>query len=147
MADWVGACAAPLSSLVALAALLRAHVVGAEWLHGNDTIVPALVTGPTTTGRLWVYVPLAALFHYAPDRKAEHSRRHFARWHGILQADAYAWFQRALRQGSGNLARRAREGPGLMLGESSSTSPNLAAPRLPWRRCAGSTCCSPSSEI
>jgi hypothetical protein len=32
------------------------------------------------------------MFHYSPDRKAEHPRRHLAGWQGILQADAYAGF-------------------------------------------------------
>lgn len=99
LADWVGACTATLSPLVML---LRAHVLAGERLHGDDTTVPVLATGRTTTGRLWVYVrddrpfagpaPPAALFHYSPDRKAEHPRRHLAGWQGILQADAYAGF-------------------------------------------------------
>jgi transposase len=99
LADWVGACTATLSPLVAL---LRAHVLAGERLHGDDTTVPVLATGRTTTGRLWVYVrddrpfagpaPPAALFHYSPDRKAEHPRRHLEGWQGILQADAYAGF-------------------------------------------------------
>ncbi|MFZ4851030.1 MAG: IS66 family transposase [Caldilinea sp.] len=99
LADWVGACTATLSPLVAL---LRAHVLAGERLHGDDTTVPVLATGRTTTGRLWVYVrddrpfagpaPPAALFHYSPDRKAEHPRRHLVGWQGILQADAYAGF-------------------------------------------------------
>ena len=85
-----------------LVALLRAHVLAGERLHGDDTTVPVLATGRTTTGRLWVYVrddrpfagpaPPAALFHYSPDRKAEHPRRHLAGWQGVLQADAYAGF-------------------------------------------------------
>ena len=99
LADWVGACTATLSPLVAL---LRAHVLAGERLHGDDTTVPVLATGRTTTGRLWVYVrddrpfagpaPPAALFHYSTDRKAEHPRRHLVGWQGILQADAYAGF-------------------------------------------------------
>lgn len=99
LADWVGACTATLSPLVAL---LRAHVLAGERLHADDTTVPVLATGRTTTGRLWVYVrddrplagpaPPAALFHYSPDRKAEHPRRHLTGWQGILQADAYAGF-------------------------------------------------------
>lgn len=75
LADWVGACTATLSPLVAL---LRAHVLAGERLHGDDTTVPVLATGRTTTGRLWVYVrddrpfagpaPPAALFHYTTPR-------------------------------------------------------------------------------
>ena len=99
LADWVGACTATLAPLVAL---IRAHVLAAERLHGDDTTVPVLAKGKTTTGRLWTYVrddrpfagpaPPAALFHYSPDRRGEHPQRHLAAYAGILQADAYAGF-------------------------------------------------------
>ena len=99
LADWVGASAATLAPLVTL---LRAHVLAAERIHGDDTTVPVLAKGKTTTGRLWVYVrndrpfagpaPPAAIFHYSPDRDAEHPNRHLAGYAGILQADAYAGF-------------------------------------------------------
>lgn len=48
LADWVGACTATLSPLVAL---LRSHVMAAERQHGDDTTAPVLATGRTTTGR------------------------------------------------------------------------------------------------
>ena len=99
LADWVGACTANLSPLFAL---IGAHVMAAERLHGDDTTVPVLARGKTTTGRLWTYVrddrpfagpaPPAALFHYSPDRRGEHPQRHLAGYTGILQADAYAGF-------------------------------------------------------
>jgi transposase len=99
LADWVGACSATLSPLVAL---IEAHVLAAERLHGDDTTVPVLAKGKTVTGRLWTYVrddrpfagptPPAAVFFYSPDRTGEHPRRHLARYAGILQADAYAGF-------------------------------------------------------
>jgi transposase len=99
LADWVGACTATLAPL---GTLLRAHVLGAERLHGDDTTVPVLAKGKTTTGRLWVYVrddrpfagpaPPAAIFHYSPDRGGEHPRRHLASYAGFLRADAYAGF-------------------------------------------------------
>ena len=99
LADWVGACTANLSPLVTL---IRAHVMAAERLHGDDTTVPVLAKGKTSTGRLWTYVrddrpfaglaPPAALFHYSPDRRGEHPQRHLAGYAGVLQADAYAGF-------------------------------------------------------
>ena len=99
LADWVGACAAALAPLNTL---LRAHVLAADRLHGDDTTVPVLAKGKTNTGRLWVYVrddrpfgapaPPAAVFHYSPDRTAAHPNRHLALWQGILQADAYAGY-------------------------------------------------------
>jgi transposase len=99
LADWVGACTATLAPLVTL---LRAHVLVAERLHGDDTTVPVLAKGKTSTGRLWVYVrddcpfggpaPSAAMFFYSPDRTAIHPNRHLAGWQGVLQSDAYAGF-------------------------------------------------------
>jgi transposase len=52
-ADWVSACTATLSPLVAL---IRDHVLAAERIHGDDTTVPVLAAGKTITGRLWTYV-------------------------------------------------------------------------------------------
>lgn len=99
LADWVGACTSALSPLVAL---IAAHVLAAERLHGDDTTVPVLARGKTITGRLWVYVrddlpfggraPPGAIFHYSPDRGGKHPRHHLRNYAGILQADAYAGF-------------------------------------------------------
>jgi transposase len=99
LADWVGACSATLAPLVAL---IRAHVVAAGRLHGDDTTVPVLAKGKTVTGRLWAYVrddrpfagsaPSAAIFYYSRDRGGEHPKRHLTGYSGILQADAYAGF-------------------------------------------------------
>ena len=99
MADWVGACTATLAPLTAL---VEAHVMAAARIHGDDTTVPVLAKGKTTTGRLWAYVrddqpfggpePPAAVFHYSRDRRGEHPNKHLAGYAGILQADAYAGF-------------------------------------------------------
>jgi len=98
LADQVGACAVTLAPLHAL---IEAHVLAAERLHGDDTPVPVLAKTKTATGRLWTYVrddrpfgggPPAALFKYSRDRRGEHSQRHLAGWSGILQADAYGGF-------------------------------------------------------
>ncbi len=88
---------APRSSLCAF--LIEEHVLSAERLHGDDTIVPVLAKGKTDTGRCWVYVrddapfggagPPAAIFYYSRDRKGEHPQTHLANYFGILQADAY----------------------------------------------------------
>ena len=53
LADHVGAGAAALAPLHEL---IRAHVLAAERLHGDDTTVPVLAKGKTITGRLWAYV-------------------------------------------------------------------------------------------
>jgi transposase len=99
LADWVGACTANLAPLMAL---IDAHVLAAERLHGDDTTVPVLARGKTLTGRVWTYVrddrpfggpaPPAAMFRYSRDRTAEHPNRHLAGYAGILQADAYAGY-------------------------------------------------------
>jgi len=99
MADWVGACTASLAPLVEL---IRLHVLGAGRLHGDDTTVPVLAKGKTTTGRVWTYVrddrpfagpaPPAAIFFYSRNRDGEHPERHLASYGGILQADAYGGF-------------------------------------------------------
>jgi len=100
MADWVGACTATLAPLTAL---IRAHVLAADRIHDDDTTVPVLARGKTSTGRLWAHVrddrpfagpaPPAAVFHYSPDRRGEHPQKHLLAYAGILQADAYAGFQ------------------------------------------------------
>ena len=99
MADWVGACTAALSPLVAL---IEAHVLAGMRIHGDDTTVPVLAKGRTITGRLWTYVrddrpfggpaPPAAILHYSRDRGGEHPRQHLACYTAILQADAYAGY-------------------------------------------------------
>jgi transposase len=101
LADQVGACAAALRPLHAL---IEDHVLKAERLHGDDTTVPILAKGKTDTGRAWVYVrddrpfggtaPPAALFHASRDRSGDHPERHLKQFSGILQADAYAGYNR-----------------------------------------------------
>ena len=99
LADQVGACAVALQPIQAL---IRAHVLGAERLHADDTTVPLLAKGGTQTARLWTYLrddrpfgggaPPAALYHFSTDRRKEHPTRHLAGWTGILQADAYGGY-------------------------------------------------------
>ena len=106
LADWVGACTAMLSPLMAL---IRDHVLAAQRIHGDDTTVPVLAKGKTITGRLWTYVrddrpfggtaPPAAIFYFSRDRRGEHPNRHLAGYGGILQADAYAGFGDLYAQG------------------------------------------------
>jgi len=99
LAEQVGACAVALHPLHDL---IRAHVLGAERLHADDTTVPLMAKGGTQTARLWTYLrddrpfaggaPPAALFHFSTDRRKEHPTRHLAGWTGILQADAYGGY-------------------------------------------------------
>jgi transposase len=101
LADWVGASAATLMPLVET---IRRHVFAAERIHADDTTVPVLAKGKTRTGRLWTYVrddrpfsgpePPAAVFFYSRDRGGEHPEQHLASYAGLMQADAYAGFNR-----------------------------------------------------
>ena len=101
LADQVGGCAMLLRPLYEL---IRAHVFAGDRVHGDDTTVPVLAKGQTATGRAWVYArddrpfgghdPPAAVFFYSRDRAGEHPDRHLQGYAGILQADAYAGFNR-----------------------------------------------------
>jgi transposase len=101
LADWVGAAAATLMPLVTV---ILMHVFAGERIHADDTTVPVLAKGKTRTGRLWTYVrddrpfagpdPPAAVFFYSRDRSGEHPEQHLANYAGLMQADAYAGFNR-----------------------------------------------------
>ena len=64
---------------------------------------------PPATGRAWVYVrddapfggadPPAALFHYSRDRSGDHPVEHLRSYTRILQADAYAGYNRLYAAG------------------------------------------------
>jgi transposase len=101
LADQVGGCAALLRPLYEH---IRAHVLAGERVHADDTPVPVLAKGKAATGRAWVYVrddrpfggrdPPAALFHFSRDRTGEHAEQHLDGFAGVLQADAFAGFNR-----------------------------------------------------
>jgi transposase len=94
-----------------LAAALGRYTLDSAKVHGDDTPVPVLDPGRgrTKTGRLWVYVrddrpcasedAPAAWFQYSPDRGGEHPRAHLERYRGILQADAYAGYDKLYDSG------------------------------------------------
>jgi len=101
LADQVGGCCAVLAPLIGR---IEAHVFAAPRLHGDDTTVPVLAKGKTHTGRCWVYVrddrpfdgpdPPAAIFYYSRDRTGAHPQAHLADYAGILQADAFAGYNK-----------------------------------------------------
>jgi transposase len=108
LADWVGAAAALLAPL---ARAIGRHVLAAAKIHTDDT--PIRVLGgrgqQVRTGRLWTYVrddracgdtsPQAVWFQYSPNRKGEHPRAHLAGFKGIVQADAFAGYDRLFDSG------------------------------------------------
>jgi transposase len=100
LADQVGACALALTPM---ADLIEAHVLSAGRIHADDTPVPLLAKGKTTTARLWTYVrddkpfggtdPPAALFKFSDSRSGDHPKEHLAAHGGaIIQADAFAGY-------------------------------------------------------
>lgn len=105
LASWVGAASAMLRPFVDA---IRRHVLTASKLHAGDTPIPVLAAdnGRTKTARLWTYVrddrpagdttPPAVWFAYTPDCKGIHPQTHFAKFEGLLQADAYAGFNALL---------------------------------------------------
>jgi transposase len=109
LADWVGGASRTLEPVVDA---LQQYVLNAKKLHGDDIPVPVLApgNGKTKTGRLWTYVrddrpagsteAPAVWFAYSPDRKSEHPAQHLASFHGTLQADAFAGFNRLYETGS-----------------------------------------------
>jgi transposase len=108
LADWVGGTSELLQPLQEA---LRQYVMSGRKLHADDTPVPVLApgNGKTKLGRLWTYVrddrpagdaaAPAVWFTYSPDRRGEHPHRHLAVFHGTLQADAYAGFNRLYDSG------------------------------------------------
>ncbi len=103
LAGWVGgAC----WWLEALHERLRKNVFACDHLFADDTPVPILDPGRgrTKTGRLWVYAreqrpwagpePPAAVYLFAPDRKAERPASHLERIKGVFHVDGYAGFER-----------------------------------------------------
>jgi transposase len=103
LADWVGGASRLLQPLVDA---IGRYVLAVPKIHADDTPVPVLCPGRGTTkqGRLWTYVrddrpagsadAPAVWFRYSPDRKGERPRAHLATFTGVLQADAYAGFDR-----------------------------------------------------
>jgi transposase len=113
LAGWVGgAC----WWLEALHDRLCKNVFASNHLFADDTPIPVLDPGRgrTKTGRLWVYAreqrpwggpePPAAVYLFAPDRKAERPASHLERFKGVLHVDGYAGFERLAVNGDVVLA-------------------------------------------
>jgi transposase len=96
LADRVGACVVALDPIIEA---IRNHVMSAERIHADDTMVPVLAKLKTVTGRIWTYVrddrpfagtdPPAALFYYSRNRAGDHPQGHLAGYVGLMQADAF----------------------------------------------------------
>lgn len=108
LAGWVGgAC----WWLEALHERLAKKMFASSHLFADDTPIPVLDPGRgrTKTGRLWVYArdqrpwagpePPAALYVFAPDRKAERPASHLQKFKGVLHVDGYAGFEQLAANG------------------------------------------------
>ncbi|MET2830909.1 IS66 family transposase [Mesorhizobium shangrilense] len=108
LAGWVGgAC----WWLEALHERLAKSIFASNHLFADDTPVPVLDPGRgrTKTGRLWVYAreqrpwggpePPAAVYVFAPDRKAERPVSHLEHFKGVLHVDGYVGFERLTGKG------------------------------------------------
>ena len=110
LAGWVGGACWWIESLHEQ---LCKNVFVSDHLFADDTPIPVLDPGRrrTKTGRLWVYArdqrgwggpaPPAAVYLFAPDRKAERPASHLAHFKGVLHVDGYAGFERLT--GSGDI--------------------------------------------
>jgi transposase len=108
MARWVGACGALVRPLVDA---LQRYVLAPGKVHSDDTPMPVLApgNGQTKTGRMWVYVrddrrsgssaAPAAWFAYTPTRQGLHPQTHLAGFSGVLQADAFAGYDKIFADG------------------------------------------------
>ncbi len=108
LSDMVGSCGLLLTPL---ADAVGRHVLKAAKVHGDDTPVRALggKGEAAHTGRLWVYVrddrpsgnkaPPAVWFQYSADRKGAHPARHLQSFRGVLQADAFAGYNKLFENG------------------------------------------------
>jgi transposase len=91
-------------------------VFASNHLFADDTPIPVLDLGHgrTKTGRLWVYAreqrprgrpePLAAVYLFALDRKAERPASYLRGFKGVLHVDGYAGFERLTANGDVLLA-------------------------------------------
>ena len=109
MARWVGACSALMRPLVEA---LQRYVLQPGKVHSDDTTMPVLApgNGQTRIARMWVYVrddtrsgstaPPAARFAYTPNRQDIHPQTHLANFKGVLQADAFAGYDKVFANGN-----------------------------------------------
>ncbi len=109
LVDWCGRAMKVLQPLIER---IETEIMASDLLHCDDTPIRVLdrsrrgkgLGKGVKQGRIWAYVrdqrPWAgaaspgAVYYFAPDRKGEHVRQHLRNSGGILQADAYAGFNK-----------------------------------------------------
>jgi len=113
LAGWAGQAAHLLDPIVSR---IREEGLKADKIHADDTPVPMLVPGKgkTAQARLWAYVvddrasgattPPLVWYRFTPDRSGTYPQTELQSFSGLLQADAYAGFEKLYglpRTGSG----------------------------------------------
>ncbi len=109
LVDW---CGRAMKVLQPLTERLETEIMASDLLHCDDTPIRVLdrsrrdkgLGKGVKQGRIWAYVrdqrpwdgaaPPGAIYYFAPDRKGEHVGQHLQGSSGILQADAYAGFNK-----------------------------------------------------
>jgi transposase len=102
--------------LAVLRAPLIAHVLAAPRVHSDDTTMPLLEKGRSTTktARMWGYLgagasqnpdgswqnhPQGVVFEFTESREAKHPLRFLAGYSGYLQVDAYSGYEALIKTG------------------------------------------------
>ena len=103
LAGWVGQAAHLLDPIVSR---IQQEGIKTRKIHVDDTPVPMLVPGKgkAAQARLWAYVvddraagattPVLAWYRFTPDRSGVHPQTELKDFTGLLQADAYAGFDK-----------------------------------------------------
>lgn len=103
LAGWAGQAAHLLDPIVTR---IRDEGLKADKIHTDDTPVPMLVPGKgkTAQARLWAYVvddrasgapgPALVWYKFTPDRSGMHPQTELKSFTGLLQADAYAGYEK-----------------------------------------------------
>ena len=103
LCDWVNYAATWLAPIVAT---MKADLLMSHKLHTDDTPIPVLAKGKTTTARLWVYLadgssntPACTVYDFTSTRSAQGPAHFLANYQGYLQADAYPGYARLYQTG------------------------------------------------
>jgi len=89
--------------LVPLWETMKSHLLKQTVVHADETVIQVLKEEgkkPTSESRMWVYcsgntaTAPVVLFEYQPTRSGEHARRFLEGFHGYLQTDGYAGYDK-----------------------------------------------------
>ena len=84
---------------------MKSHLLQQAVVHADETVIQVLKEEgkkPSSESRMWVYcsgntgTAPVVLFEYQPTRSGEHARRFLEGFHGFLQTDGYAGYNKVL---------------------------------------------------